>query len=463
MADNIQLCDCIPYENLNCCSSFDGISVMQPKCQTIPDGRVVNNPGYDPNASKSYWSYKFITDCNQDTSGISNILIPICSTIPSENIVVSEKIDGCGDFASVEFELIVNDPNFGEAPEGFQWLKIETNDRFDKGVCVEYRLEIDGNFPVSTQAINVKAANELLIFDCDGGFLVPECNPQGTLNISKACDYTIENNEAILNYTVRVSNVGNASLRGVEFTDVIIIPTALSLGSITIDPSGLTVTVLPGEVIISGTLGDIDPSGVRTITYRIPILSVTAPGSYLVANTARATATGTEATASCSLTLNAAQITATECCQLTSTNTGEFQLTLASVGLSPDTPVDIVGSIIIPSGVTLQFSDFGGCTATYAGTSNVVPLNTNLVGPLRIGVTCDNVNVPAGGFIRKSIKFNVVSTSAFREVFIQSSVESVTPSLPDEQIFISTGNLPVEADVSVEASLGCTAPCTLDL
>ncbi|WP_058486364.1 hypothetical protein [Defluviitalea phaphyphila] len=135
MADIIQECNCTPHENLNCCGSINGISVAQPKCQTIPDGRVVNNPCFDPESGKSYWSYKFLTDCDQDTSAISNILIPICSSIPIENIIVSEKIDGCGEFTEIEFELITDDPNFGLAPEGFKWLKIETNDRFDKGVC----------------------------------------------------------------------------------------------------------------------------------------------------------------------------------------------------------------------------------------------------------------------------------------------------------------------------------------
>jgi len=464
LADIIQSCNCIPYENLLCCSSFDGISVLQPKCQTIPSGQVVNNPCYDPDSGKSYWSYKFLTDCLQDTRAIDYILIPICISTPSQSIIVSEKIDGCGQFNSIDFELVLNDINFGVAPEGFQWLKVNRNNRFDKGVCVEYRLEMNGNFPVSKQEIDIKTSNASLAFNCNGGFLVPECNPQGTLNISKTCNYTIENNEPVLNYTLAVSNIGNASLRGVQFKDVIIIPTVFSIGNITINPSGLDVnTRKPGEITISGNIGDIDPSQVRNITYRIPITSISTPGSYIVSNTAKASATGTDATATCSTTLDVSQITATECCQITDSGNGEFQLTLASIGQSPSTDVNIVGNIFIPSGVTMKFTSSDGCIATFANSSEIVPINTNLVGPLRINVTCDNINVPSGGFIRKSIKFTVVSTSVFHQVNIQSSVESVTPSSPDKQIFLGAGNLPVEVDATVQASLGSTSPCSFDL
>lgn len=464
MADIIQSCDCIPYENLNCCSSFNGISVMQPKCQSIPNGKIVNNPCFDPESGKSYWSYKFLTDCSQDTRSINNILIPICLSIPRENIIVSEKIDGCGEFNSVDFELVLDDPNFGVPPEGFQWLKIDTNSRFDKGICVEYRLELSGNFPVSTHPINVTASTNLLIFDCNGGFLVPECNPQGTLNISKDCSYTIENNEAILNYSLAVSNIGNASLSNVQFKDTIIVPSVISLGKITIEPSDLKIdTLLSGEVIISGSLGDIDPSQVKNISYRIPITSIKVPGSYVISNTAQVSANETSATATCSTTLNAVQINTTNCCQLTEPAAGEFQVTLSSIGQSPSAVVDIVSNIFIPGGVTLKFTSIDGCVATFANSDETVPVNTDLVGPLRINITCDNISIPSGGFIRKSIGFTVVSISVFHQVSIQNTVESVTPTSPDKQIFLSSGIFPIEANVTVETTLGCTKPCSLEL
>lgn len=464
MADIIQPCDCIPYENLNCCGSINGISVMQPKCQSTPDGQVVNNPCFDSENGKSYWSYKILTDCTQDTRGISNILIPICSSIPRENIVVSEKIDGCGTFNSIDFELIMDDPNFGLAPEGFQWLKIETNDRFDKGISVEYRLEIDGNFPVSTLPINIKASTALLTFDCNDGFLVPACNPQGTLNITKNCNYTIVNNEATLIYSIAVSNIGNATLNDVQFKDNIIIPSILTLGKISVNPSSLEVnTLVPGEIIISGNLGNIDPSQVVKIDYTIPITAIEIPGVYIISNNAKASASETEATATCSTALNAVQLNTNNCCQLTDSNVGEFQITLSSIGQSPDTVVKIVDNIFIPGGVTLRFNSFDGCIATFANTDEIVPINTDLVGPLRISVTCNDLAIPSSGLIRKSIKFTVVSTSVFRQIAIQNSIESVTPTFPDRQIFLGAGSFPIEADVTVEASLGCTKPCSFDL
>ena len=463
MADPAQTCECVPYEVLRCCGSINGISVAQPHCQNLPDGRVVNNPAYDNVTGKSYWSYKFLTDCDSDTRGISNILIPICSAISAENIIVNEKIDGCDDFSPVDFELITDDPNFGVAPEGFQWLKIETDDRFDKGVCVEYRLDIVGDFPVAVESIYVKAATTLLTFDCDDGFFVPECNPQGTLTISKDCGYIIDNNKTTLKYTLKVSNIGNATLQNVQFRDVLIVPTQLSFGNIQIQPSTLSASsVLPGEIIISGNLGVLNPSEVKNITYDIPITSVASAGIYTINNTARVSASGTEATATCPLTLNVSQLLTTTCCRLTAANTGEFQLGLSTVGQSPATTVDVVDNIFIPGGVTLQFHSFDGCVATFANTSEQVPVNTDIVGPLRIRIACDNITVPAGGIIQKKINFSVVSSSSFGTAPIQNTVESVTPTLPDQQVFLGAGILPVEADVAVELALNCTTPCAVE-
>ncbi|WP_058486365.1 hypothetical protein [Defluviitalea phaphyphila] len=303
-----------------------------------------------------------------------------------------------------------------------------------------------------------------MIFDCNGGFLVPECNPQGTLSISKNCNYTIQNNEAILNYQLTVSNIGNARLDNVQFRDVLTIPNNFTLGNIIVTPGNLTVnTLLPGEIIISGNLGNIDPSQVVNINYIIPITAIEVPGIYRISNTAQASATDTEATATCTTTLNAVQINTTKCCQITDTNTGEFQVTLSSVGQSPSTTVDIVDNIFIPSGVTLRFTSFDGCTATFANSQEIVPVNTDLVGPLRINIVCNNISIPSGGSIKKTIKFTVVSTSVFNQVSIQNTVESVTPTSSDNQIFLGAGVFPIEADITVEASLGCTTPCSLEL
>ncbi|MBM7625073.1 hypothetical protein [Sporohalobacter salinus] len=117
MVEECTSCSCLPYENLCCCPAEGGITVTQPSCQTIPDGRTVGNPCLQDGTS--YWTYKFQVDCDQQTRGISSIGILICEDIHTDIITVEENVNGCGKFKQVEFERIKDDPNFGLSPEGF--------------------------------------------------------------------------------------------------------------------------------------------------------------------------------------------------------------------------------------------------------------------------------------------------------------------------------------------------------
>lgn len=457
MAEPILPCNCVPFVNECCCGPISGISVSQPACQSLPDGRIVNNPAYDPVAGKSYWSYKFLTDCGQSTRAISNFVIPICGLIRKGHVVVSEKIDGCGTFKPVPFDLSDDDPNFGEAPEGFQWLKVETDERFDKGVSVAYRIEINGDFPTAVQPILVKASTNTLTFDC-GCFLVPQCNPQGKLAISKECDYEIVNNQVTLSYSIDVDNIGSGVLNNVQYLDTLFIPPQLSLGTIVVSPPSLSVnTIVPGQVTISGNLGTINPGGEVLISYSIPITGISSPGRYIIANMAMAAAAGTEARDSCSITLDVVQLNRKKCCNVTNGNRITFTVTLSSVGNSPDTVVSVVDTLVIPPGVTVQFNDFGGCTATFTNSGNPVPINTNVTGPTEITISCNNVAV--SGMAVRNIILTVVSSTAIGNAIIANTVDSVTPVNPGQQVFLGAGNLPVEADVQVQLGVSCLKPC----
>jgi hypothetical protein len=170
---------------------------MQPTCQLIP-GEVspVINPCFCSTCSDngtSYWTYKFFTDCvpGTEVSGISHILIPICIDILPGQVTVEEKVDGCGTFNTLaygeenDYFLTTQDgnppQNFGPAPEGFQWLKILPNGRYDKGVCVLYRVGITGNYPPVTEAINIKAGTNKITACLNPSpcFLVPGCPVPG--------------------------------------------------------------------------------------------------------------------------------------------------------------------------------------------------------------------------------------------------------------------------------------------
>lgn len=80
-------CACVPHENICCCPPKNGITVIQPACQVIPDPQVAGktvvaaNPCFCELAGQSYWTYKFTTDCEQNTKGISSIAILVCLSL----------------------------------------------------------------------------------------------------------------------------------------------------------------------------------------------------------------------------------------------------------------------------------------------------------------------------------------------------------------------------------------------
>jgi hypothetical protein len=419
----------------------------------------VNNPAFVANLGKSFWTYKFFTDCTQSTRAISNFGIPICAVVSSENLIVSEKIDGCGGFVLVPFTLTANDPNLGPAPSGFQWVKVETSGRYDKGVSVEYCLEIVGDYPTAIEPIKVKAANNVITFDC-GCFQVPLCPPQGQLQITKKCGHTIIKNQANLNYSVEVTNVGNGQLTNVQYLDTIVIPIRLNLGTITVTPPNLSInTSIPGLVKISGNLGTIPPGGSVPITYSVPMATVTEPGKYLITNTANASASGTQSSATCTSNLDVVKLTAAKCCSGTTGNKVVFTLTISSVSTSPSVTVTILDNLSIPAGITVEFSDFAGCSAVFSGTGTPVPTNTPITGPVGIDIRCENVVVPGGGSYIKVGTLFVTGSTVIGSSAIVNTITNVVPVDPTAQVFLGVSPIPVSAQVNVNLAVVCQSPC----
>jgi len=459
VADPDQTCNCIPYQNLCCCEPINGISVLQPACQNLPNGSVVNNPAFVVSENKSYWTYKFITDCSKEARAISNFGILICELISIGNITVSEKLDGCGQYQVVPFTLTKSDPNLGTAPQGFQFVKVEINDRYEKGISVEYRLEIIGNYPVALQPITVKAGPDVLVFDCEECFLVPQCNPQGNLSITKNCSHTISNNQAILLYSIDVSNNGNGTLTDVQFEDRIFISSQLTLGTITVAPPTLNVnTSIPGEIIINGNLGTLVPGGSIPITYTIPIVNVTVPGKYLINNTATVAAAGTKDSASCLTNLDVVRLRADKCCKING-NQGIYTLTIYSEGNSPDIVVDLFDQMQLPAGITIQFQSLSGCEGYFSGTTNPIPLNTNISGSAGFDLICRNALVPAGGTYVKVGSYILVSSSVIGTATIQNTITNVVPVNPVSQVLLGVSDVPVSANIDVQLTQVCTKQC----
>lgn len=459
MADPVQPCKCSPYSPLCCCGTQNGITVIQPQCQNLPDGSVVNNPAYSASLNVSFWTYKFLTDCSSLTRAISNFGIPICSRINAANITVEEKIDGCGIYLMVPFELVTNDPNFGPAPMGFQYLKVNTDDRFDKGLSVEYRISIIGNYNEAVQPIKVKAATVVYTFGCGGCFVVPSCNADGKLLVSKDCSTVINNNQATLKYVVNVDNIGESPLNLVQFEDIIVIPTLLTIGTVTVVPATLSVdTSTPGQVRISGNLGTISPGGRVTVSYSIPIISVSSPGSYFIANMAKAVASGTESSSACGTSLDVIKLKAGKCCS-TNGEIGTFTLTITSVGNSPNVSIDIFDRMRIPAGIVVQFSAFNGFEAYYADTLNPIPLNVDLEGPFGIDLIYRSALVPAGGSFIKSLSYKLVKSSVVGKTLIANAITGIKPLNLINTIYEGTDNLPADASIAVELSQSSNTPC----
>ncbi|MFD1017893.1 hypothetical protein [Thalassobacillus hwangdonensis] len=459
MAEICNGCECTPYENVCACPPTAGITVTQPACQLLPDGRTSGNPCFVPSpTNRSYWSYKFATDTAQATRGISSFVIPICSGIHEVITTVREKIDGCGSFEVVPFTISNTDPNFGPAPEGYNWLKVETDGRFDKGVCVEYQLEIAGNYPVGMEAIKVKAANTTYTFSCNGCYLVPECPEPGQLNVLKLCEEIIEDNMATFRFSIEVFNSGGTPVENVQLTDTLLFSTNLTLGNITISDPTLTINrTVPGRILITGNLGTFDPGEIQIITYSVPVSSISGPGRYIIENTASVVSPTSQASDFCELNLSVVQLSADKCC-IVSGNQITYNLTLTNTNGSPSTTASLNDTLTIPAGLTVRFSTFSNCIATFQNNSEPVPLNENIVGPRVIDIECNELIVPESGSAHRTIQLSVVSSTVLNAT-ISNTLRSVQLNTGDTQVNLSILNVPITVENSYTASISCTNPC----
>lgn len=454
MADFAQSYNKKTYKNIYSHRYSSGISVIQPEYQTIPDGSIINNPAYVSHLVTSFWTYKFIIDSSVRTGGIESIAIPICYLIKYENIKVYEKIDCCSAYKPVTFTLIKNDPCFYYAPKGFQWLKIQDYKKYPEGVCIQYLLEIMGNYPNTTQSLKIKTIYDIVKFT-ENKIIVPGSNPIGSLAIRKRCCTSIINNQAILKYVVDVLNTGNTLLKNVNYNDKVYIPNLLSLGKITVNPSTLSVDLsIPGQVLINGCLGIIKPGQMITTKYSIPIIYIAKPRIYKIDNIVKVSTRHTSDCTSCSTTINAVKLNAENQCSV-ERNKGTFTFTISNVDHSPDTSVNIMDYLYIPSGITLKFKNFGGCTAVFDDKRKCVPLDTNIIGPKNIIITCRNVRILEDSCIHKTITFTVISSKIVRKASIVNTLKSISLAKPESQILLGTENLPITSTIDVLLNVKC--------
>ncbi len=456
MADLTRPSKCIPYKNSYCRGPISGISVIQPECQSLPDGSLVTNPTYIPSLASSFWTYKFMIDCCSLPGGMKSIALPVCRNIKEQFVKLYEKIDDCGTFTSVPFILVKRDPRFGFAPLDYYWLIVENGGRYCDGLSVIYLLELIGDFSARAQVVKVDTSLVVLSFGFRGP-LVPECNPQGNLSIKNNCSIIIEGNQAALNYTIDIINSGGSSLNNVMYHDVIRIPLEIGLGKIVITPSTLTAdTSVSGRITIKGNLGRINEGQVVSVTYSIPLISISKSQSYTINNAVQAYAQGTESHASCSVVLEAVELSASMICNITEGNKGKFTIILSNVPYSPDTAVNIEDHLTIPEGFTLKFTDFGGCTAVFTNGGEPVPLGVDITGPIDITLTCNNFHILKDSCGLKTIAFTVISGTLPGSTSIENCLTKIDLADADSQILLGIGQLPVKASIDVLYDIGCS-------
>lgn len=456
MADSSQPYNKIPYKNIYSCKYSNGISIIQPEYQVLPDGSTVNNPAYVSSLASSFWTYKFIIDCDMQMDGsIKSIGIPICHLIKSENIKVYEWLDCNTVFNPVPFTLIKNDPSFYYAPKGFKWLKIENLKRYYRGVCVEYILEIFGNYVSSRQSLKIKTTYNIIKFTEDS-ILVPTCNSKGNLTVKKSCFTSIINNKAILKYKVNILNTGNTALNNVIYNDKIYIPTSFILGKIHINTSNLSIDRnIPGQILINGRFDIIKPGQMLTVIYSIPVENITKPKKYKIGSNVVVSAMYTSAHSVCSSNIDVVKLSSENHCSIINQNKVSFILTIWNTRYSPDTEVTIINYLFIPSGITLQFNNFGMYTATFGNKYDIVPINTNITGPQNIILTCRNLKILQDGCTYKAITFKVISSTIAGKITITNTLKSITLANPNSQVLIDIKNLSSTSNIDILPSVKC--------
>lgn len=209
--------------------------------------------------------------CGDEIRLVSSIAISVCKKIDMCDIEVEEKIDETCSFCELVRgrDYYLSDEYGGvRAEEGFRWLIIKNGGSYGKGICVIYRLSIDGKYTTAAKGIRVKTGENYLNFNCgiaDGCFKVPGCNECTKFYVTKSCRAAGENIEFI----VRIKNEGSSKAT-ISILDETVIPKDVTIQftdfngwSATFDgsgnPVGLNQDIKGAKINIRGKGIDINP------------------------------------------------------------------------------------------------------------------------------------------------------------------------------------------------------------
>lgn len=459
MADT---CNCPPASNIYCLG-VRGLAVSQPTCQIIPSGDRVENPYFDTEANITYFTYGLLNNCAGTTGNIEDFLTLICENIPLASVIrVDQRLDTCEDFSPVNFDF--NNSGGQQPPPGFRYLRIIVNEELTDGASAVYRIALAGNYPAETFT---SALNAFVVIATGGlfGFLinttfpatVPGCPLIPRLTVMKSCNTVIENNTARVEYSVMVGNTGNVDLDNVLFNDIINYNGSnITIGTVTVEPPTINVdTRTSGIIRLTGDLGTINIGESVEITYTVPVVAFSAPGTYTFANTAMASSADIQGSSQCNATIEVVELTNTNCCTVNNDLTANFQITVGNPN-SPGTSITLGDVLTVPANLALSFTSFDVCSATFVSTGENVPLNTPISGE-QIAIECMGL-LPQGATDTYTINFTIDSTSQFggTPLEITNTLLDISLDNPGEQILLGINPaLPNTSVISVNGNLAC--------
>lgn len=454
-------CQCPPSNNIACSTRIsdnnDSITVAQSECVILNDNTTQNNPYFDRDTNMSYWGYKVIVSCNvNELIAPNEIYIPIYENIDIQSLVIYERILSCGRFEPVSFDF--STPTGVTPPEGFKYIRIPVNDRYQRGVSVYYRVELMGVFPPEMQSILIEdTQGNILTFD--QVYMVPGVPLVPSLAVMETTQMNINGNVVSIDYVATILNNGNVDLTDVMFSDVINYEGSnVDLGMIVVQPDTINVdTSVSGVIRLSGSIGDLAMGEMTQVLFTINIARFLAPGSYNFASTTMAVSGDTQNVINTMDTVEVVQFGTLSRCSFPESNEGDFTIGIQSIPDSPLSNITVTSIMDIPQTVIIQFLDFGGCQAVDADTGEPILLNTDVTN-VEIRFTCD-VTVPESGSFLTDIAIRVISTGFESNLVISSTMVDVALQEENSQVFLGAAPLPNEARIDVIGNTECMNTC----
>lgn len=440
------LCACIPTSNVICQQQSD-IVLSMPTCQVVNGQGVRGNPYYDEEAQRSYWTYKILTLCNLFTNQVEDIYIPIYENIEMNMLTVYEIIPACNGRSELTYDF--TNPSGVTPPTGFKYVHIQTGQRYGTGACILYQLAIIGENIPSQQTLYVNTNSGLFIFGA--GFPVPGQLAAPMLSLTKEAVLTMEGSSGFIDYTIMVTNTGNQAFSQVMLQDNIDYPgNMVTIGPITVNPSTLQVdTSASGMIRVSGDLGAIAMGETVMVTYRVPLIGFSGPGTYNFNSRTMVMNEEIQAGAETLMQVPVVELVNTMNSAVTGVNTINMIIDISNQGNSPETLINASAVLVIPSTLTIRLMNLSGCSATIGETDQPAFANTDYSG-VNIGLLCP-MTVPSNGMAEINIPVQIQSVRQGEEGFstLILRLEEVVLQDAGSQVFLGATPIPLETSIRI--------------